>query len=128
VSYAARIRLRLRTEAKPDVAAQVQTRALTAAWQVLPKALDDIGRDGKVQDEVLDAARQELSTFYKFDEANAFDLWYSNKNQPRVLVLYFESHRGHAPIWSAVDETGTRISDEKRLPANAFKAMRHAAR
>jgi hypothetical protein len=74
------------------------------------------------------AAREALSTFYKFDEANAFDLWYSNKNAQKILVLYFGSHRGHAPIWLAIDASGTTIADEKRLPANAFREMRHAAR
>jgi hypothetical protein len=128
VSYAARVRLRLRTEARPNVAARAQTAALAAAWHTLPNQLDDIGRDGKVLDAPLEAAHDALSTFYKFDEANAFDLWYSNKNAQKILVLYFESHRGHAPIWLAIDESGTTTSDEKLLPANAFRAMRHAAR
>jgi hypothetical protein len=43
------------------------------------------------------------------------------------LVLYFESHRGHAPIWIAIDGLGSIIYDEKQLPPNAFQAMRRAA-
>jgi hypothetical protein len=128
VSYAARIRLRLRTEARPDLAARAQTAALAAAWHALPNQLDDIDRDGKVLDQPLEAAHEALSAFYKFDEANAFDLWYSNKDAQKILVLYFESHRGHAPIWLARDDSGTTMSDERRLPLNAFRAMRHAAR
>jgi hypothetical protein len=128
VSYAARVRLRLRSEARPENAIRAQTAALEAAWHALPSQLDDIGRDGKVLDEPLTAAREALSTFYKFDEANAFDLWYSNKNEQKILVLYFESHRGRAPIWLAIDPSGSTTSDEKRLPANAFRAMRRAAR
>jgi hypothetical protein len=127
VSYAARVRLRLRTEARPEAAFQAQARAIGVAWRALPSEVDDIGRDGKVLDQPLTAAREELVKFYKLDEASAFDLWYSNQNEKKILVLYFESHRGRAPIWIAIDELGSVISDEKQLPVNAFNAMRRAA-
>jgi hypothetical protein len=128
VSYATRARVRLRSEARPDVAARVQTAALAAAWSALPSQMDDIARDGKVQDEPLEAAQTALITFYKLDEAHAFDLWYSNQASPRILVLYFESFRGHAPIWLASDALGHVIADATLLPAGAFRAMRHASR
>jgi hypothetical protein len=43
-------------------------------------------------------------------------------------VLYFESHRGHPPIWLALDRAGQLVQQESTLPANAFRAMRRAAR
>jgi hypothetical protein len=126
VSYAARVRLRLRTEAKPEPAFRAQAKAIGVAWRALPSRFDDIDRDGKVLNQPLDEARAELTKFYKLDEANAFDLWYSNENAHKILVLYFESHRGRAPIWIAIDELGSVIYDEKQLPPNAFTAMRRA--
>ena len=128
VSYAARVRLRLRTQAAPDAAYKAQADAIGEAWRALPSQLDDVERDGKVMNEPLDAARQTLSRFYKVDEASAFDLWYSNEHAHKILVLYFESHRGRAPIWIAIDELGAIVEDEKQLPRNAFRAMRRAAR
>jgi hypothetical protein len=128
VSFATRVRLRLRTEARPEAAFKAQADAIGVAWRALPGSVDDIERDGKVIDQPLAAARQSLTTFYKADEANAFDLWYSNKSEQKVLVLYFESHRGRPPIWIAIDELGEILASEKQLPPNAFKAMRKAAR
>jgi hypothetical protein len=128
VSYATRVRLRLRTEARPEAAFKAQADAIGVAWRALPGNIDDIERDGKVIDDPLAAARVSLGRFYKLDEANAFDLWYSNTREQKVLVLYFESHRGRAPIWIAIDELGAIVADEKLLPKNAFQAMRRAAR
>jgi hypothetical protein len=128
VSYAARVRLRLRSEASPVKAMAAQTRALAAAWNVLSNELAGVDRDGKVEDQPLMAVHDALESFYKDDEANAFDLWYSRQGARKLLVLYFESHRGHAPIWLARDETGAMVTDAKRLPAGAFRAMRHASR
>jgi hypothetical protein len=128
VSYATRVRLRLRTDAQPEVAFTAQADAIGVAWRALPASLDDVARDGKVMDQPLAAAHEALSVFYKNDEASAFDLWYSNQTAMKMLVLYFESHRGHPPIWIAIDENGSVIYDEKTLPPNAFQAMRRAAR
>jgi hypothetical protein len=128
VSYAARVRVRLRTQAQPAAAYKTQADAIGEAWRALPTQLDDVQRDGKVMNEPLDAARTTLGRFYKLDEANAFDLWYSNEHEKKILVLYFESHRGRAPIWIAIDELGAIVEDETQLPHNAFKAMRRAAR
>jgi hypothetical protein len=127
VSYAARVRVRLRSEASPTKAVTAQTHALAAAWNVLPGELADVDRDGKVEDQPLMAARDALEAFYKNDEANAFDLWYSSQGAQKLLVIYFESHRGHAPIWLARDGSGAMVTDAGRLPAGAFQAMRHAA-
>jgi hypothetical protein len=128
VSFATRTRVGLRTRARPTAALHVQNQALRAAWQALPKQQDDIDRDGKVEDLPLTLARDTLTGFYKNDEAHAFDLWYARQSDQSLLVLYFEAHRGHEPIWLALDQTGTISADSKRLPPGAFKAMRHAAR
>jgi hypothetical protein len=128
VSYATRVRVRLRTEARPDVAAHVQSAALDAAWPLIPLELDDVDSDGKVLGLPLSAAQEQLAKFYKFDEASAFDLWYSSQGARKLLVVYFESYRGHEPIWLALDETGSTTADVERLPPGAFRAMRHASR
>lgn len=128
VSYATRVRVRLRTEARPGEARLAQLRALEAAWSALPQHTDDVERDGKVMDVPLAAAHEQLAGFYKYDEAHAFDLWYSSHGSQKMLVVYFESHRGHAPIWLARDGDGGTTADVQRLPAGAFRAMRHASR
>jgi hypothetical protein len=128
VSFATRIRVRLRSDASPAAALSAQTRALQAAWRALPTQADDVDRDGKVEAFPLQLARDQLTGFYKYDEAHAFDLWYAHQAERSTLVLYFEAHRGREPIWLALDQTGATTTDPKRLPAGAFKAMRHAAR
>ena len=50
------------------------------------------------------------------------------RSERKVLVLYFESHRGRPPIWIAIDELGAILADDEQLPPNAFSAMRRAAR
>lgn len=120
--------MRLRTEARPAAATEAQTTALSAAWRALSKPIDDVDRDGKVEDLPLEKARDALASFYKNDEAHAFDLWYTRQATHAIMVLYFEAHRGHAPIWLAMDQRGTVSMDPKQLPSGAFKAMRHAAR
>lgn len=128
VSYATRVRVWLRTQARPRAAERAQQKALAIAWRALPQTADDVDSDGKVEAEPLAIARDTLQAFYKNDEAHAFDLWYTKLRRRAMLVLYFEAHRGHAPIWLAMDDRGTLTHDEARLPKNAFAAMRHAAR
>lgn len=128
VSYAARRRVSLRTLVAPEAAYKAAADAIGAAWRALPSYLDDVETDGKVTNEPLEAARTTLSQFYKRDEADAFDLWYSNEHARKILVLYVESYRGRAPTWIAIDELGAIVEDEKALPPNAFRAMRRAAR
>src|SRR5262249_19864595 len=127
VSFATRTRLRLRTKARPAAARDAQLHALQEAAKALPKQKNDIDRDGKVNDLPLDKARGALTSFYKSDEAYAFDLWYQRKGLHAVLVIYFEARDGKSPIWLALDETGVAFTDPKRLPRGAFVAMKHAA-
>jgi len=123
VSFATRIRVTKRTAARAQAAEQAQQRALWAAWRRLPKEKDDVEVDGKVEGGALDAARDALATFYRSDEAHAFDLWYSKKGKSKVLVLYFEARRNNDPIWLAMSPTGTVSRDARALPRGAFNAM-----
>jgi hypothetical protein len=127
VSYATRERVRLRTAADTDRSREAQLAALRmgwAHWREFPQAVEG---DGKVEGEPLDAAHEELRTFYKRDEAYAFDLWASPRNDPKLLVLYFEARRGRAPIWIAMKRGGEMVRDPKQLPKGAFVAMLRAA-
>jgi hypothetical protein len=123
VSYATRLRVNLRTNARPHAAAQAQTLALRAAWKVLPKEREDIDSDGKVEGAALDAAHEALTTFYKNDEAQAFDLWYKRQGKSATMVVYFEARRRHEPIWLAMSQGGGATHDVKALPSGAFHAM-----
>jgi hypothetical protein len=127
VSFATRARVRLRTKAQPSLAYQTQLGALGAAWRVLPRGSLDVDRDGKVEGLPLEQAHTALATFYKRDEAQAFDLWLSRERRRAVLVIYFEARRGHGPIFLAVDQSGRAIREPEELPSGAFAAMRRAA-
>jgi hypothetical protein len=123
VSFATRIRVRDRTEARPQVAQQAQGHALWTAWKLLPKEKGDVDRDGKIEGGVLDAAHEALMPFYRNDEAHAFDLWYMRKGKAVLLVLYFEARHGKPPIWLGMNEKGAYIHDDRALPRGAFNAM-----
>ena len=127
VSYATRARVRLRSDAKPAAAVTAQTNALHAAWKALPHEKDDVDSDGKVEGLPLETARTALMTFYKNDEAHAFDVWLTKQGKTALMVVYFEARRNHPPIWLAMDKAGKTVRDVKQLPRGAFVAMRHAA-
>jgi hypothetical protein len=126
VSYATRMRVDLRTVAKPHDADKALGAALRVAWAALPAAKGDVDSDGKVEGHVLDVAHEALTGFYRPDEACAFDLWYTKKGKGAILVVYFEARRGHRPIWVAMDQTRTVTHDASRLPKGAFAAMERA--
>lgn len=123
VSFATRQRVRMRTAAEPKAAQAAQTAALRAAWRALPKEKKDVDHDGKVEADVLDAAHEALMPFYKNDEANAFDLWYTHNAKTWLVVLYFEARRKNDPIWLAMTSAGAVTHDAKQLPTGAFNAM-----
>jgi hypothetical protein len=126
VSYATRLRVVLRTSAKPGPAEKAQASALRAAWRALPKEKNDVDSDGKIEGDVLDAAHMALGTFYKDDEANAFDLWYRRSGQSATMVVYFDARSNRSPIWLAMSRSGALIRDPKELPRGAFLAMQRA--
>ena len=125
VSYLTRERVRLRTAAARKTAHRTLQNAVEVAWRDLVKVRGVEG-DGKVQGKALDDARAALETFYKHDEAFAFDLWASPRSHPRVLVLYAQSRRKKPPIWVALKDGG-ELSKPDDLPKGAFLAMRSAA-
>jgi hypothetical protein len=126
VSYATRMRVRMRTAARPKAAEQAQAEALQVATKLLARSKEDVDRDGKVEGDILDAAQEALRSFYKDDEAEAFDLWYTRTGKSTTLVVYFEGRRNHNPIWLAMTQKGTIMHDTKQLPRGAFAAMREA--
>jgi hypothetical protein len=113
----------MRSQAAPTAAVRAQEAALRAAWRTLPRERTDVDSDGKVEKGVLDAAHEALTGFYKTDEANAFDLWYTRKGKTAVMVVYFEARQKNAPIWRAIDQSGVFIHDQTKLPRGAFNAM-----
>ena len=125
VSYLTRQRVRLRTAVARRSAHRALQSAVEVAWRDLVK-IRGVDGDGKVQGKALDDARAALETFYKHDEAFAFDLWASPRSHPRVLVLYSQSRRKTPPIWVALKDGG-EIRKPALLPKGAFLAMRAAA-
>ena len=126
VSFATRMRVGMRTEARPRDSNAALVKALRAAWAVLPAAKGDVESDGKVEGRVLDNAHEALTAFYRPDEACAFDLWYTKRGKGAILVLYFEAHRGKPPIWLAMDAGHATTHDAAKLPKGAFAAMDRA--
>jgi hypothetical protein len=126
VSYSTRERVRLRTRASRLLAHRTMIAAVRAAWQEAPR-LRGLDGDGKVEGMPLERARQRLQTFYKVDEAAAFDLWGSPRRHPRTLVLYFEGRPGKPPIWVGIGADGVEIGKTSGLPRGALDAMRRAA-
>jgi hypothetical protein len=126
VSYATRERVRLRTNAAALRAHRALDRAARAALGSLVAGAPIEG-DGRVEGAPLERARDVLRTFYKIDEAQAFDIWASPRRAPQVLVVYFEGRPGKRPIWVAVRRDGSEIRRGSELPAGAFRAMRRAS-
>jgi heme/copper-type cytochrome/quinol oxidase subunit 4 len=127
VSYATRERVRLRSDARPALAEKAQVAALTQAWAALPNAKSDVDSDGKVLGVPLERARAALATYYRSDEAHAFDLWFTRKDKHGLMVLYFEARRNNPPIWLAMDDARKFSHDATKLPKGAFAAMERAA-
>jgi hypothetical protein len=128
VSYTTRERLSLRTAKTPFRAREAQATALRAAWTAVVRTTGSLDEDGKVDGAPLERAREALVKFYKPDEAYAFDLWASPRRDPKLLVLYFETHRGRAAVWIAMRRDGEEVRDAAQLPKGAFQAMRRATR
>jgi hypothetical protein len=129
VSWSARERVVLRTQADKPHARAAQVAATKAAWAVIPKQHDDVEQDGKLVGDAIDHAREALKKFYKADEAQAFDGWVSHakKGSTGVLVLYVEARGKKPAIFVALDRAGHEVRDTKKLPKGALDAMKLAA-
>lgn len=123
VSFATRMRVRLRTAAKPRAAEAAQIAALRAAWKAIPKEKQDVDHDGKVEGNVLEVTHESLASFYKSDEAHAFDLWSTRSGKNAIVILYFEARGKNDPIWLALSGSGAVTHDARQLPKGAFDAM-----
>ncbi|MCC6646355.1 MAG: hypothetical protein IT374_12385 [Polyangiaceae bacterium] len=123
VSYATRERVVLRTHKERRLAREVQASALRAAWGALGHANTEADGDGKLLGPPLEQAHVILGSLYKPDEALAFDLWASSRRDPKLLILYTEGRSWRRPIWVAIGKDGREITDPKKLPKGAFRAM-----
>ncbi|HVY49434.1 MAG TPA: hypothetical protein VHB21_26260, partial [Minicystis sp.] len=83
-------------------------------------------RDGKVEGAAWERAHEALASFYKPDEAAAFDVWRGRRSG--TIVVYFESRGGKDPIWLALDADGRELYDVARLPPGVLGAMLHASK
>lgn len=110
VSVATRTRVKLRTDAAPELAVRAQSEALSAALAALASAAP---KDGRLEGEPLEAARDALLTFYKDDEAHAFELWLT-RSPSLLLTVFFPARRGHQPIWLSLDD-GARIQHDPAI-------------
>ena len=128
VSWAARERLTMRTQANKIGARRSQHAAAKAAWGAIAAHRDDVDTDGKVLGEPIDRARVALAKFYKEDEAQAFDAWLTRSKKSELLVLYVEAKSTRRPaIFLAVDRAGHEVRDPRKLPKGALDAMKLAA-
>ncbi len=131
VSWAARERLLLRTQANKPRARVAQLAGAKAAWAALPhrsRDSEDVDTDGKVLGEPALHAREALKKFYKDDEAQAFDVWLTRTKKSELLVLYVETKNKKRPaIFVATDRAGHEIKNPKALPKGALDAMKLAA-
>lgn len=115
VSFATRVRVRLRDQAAPGRGTEARMQALAAAQGALSSEACEEARDRALSEAPLEAARTQLAKFYKNDEAHAFELWQSCYQGESRLVLFFPSHRGHAPLWLSRTQSGVASNDLSML-------------
>jgi hypothetical protein len=120
VSIATRTRVKLRTDAASDRALRAQTEALQQALAALPA--DALPADSRLEGAPLEAARGALLSFYKNDEAHAFELWLT-RSPSLLLTLFFPARRGHQPIWLSLDDERHIQHDPATLSLRARRAF-----
>jgi len=129
-SLETRQRVSLRTAVKRPVAKEAMRKALVEAWRVRRVGKRDQWErdaDGTVLGAPLDAAREKLETFYRSDEAGAFELWASSRNErPPVMILFAEGRKKGNPVWLGMRADGTLVENLKEVPKAARTAMRTA--
>lgn len=126
VSFATRVRVRLRDQAEPMRGHEARARALAVAAALLPNQPCQRDRDQALSDQPLEAARAELSAFYKNDEAHAFELWHSCYHGASRLLVFFPAHRGHAALWLSRTQTGATSSEASELSPRMQRVLRLA--
>lgn len=126
-SLETRHRIVQRTRAVPTRALDTQEKALRLAWNTRRAKGEAWGReeDGNVVGEPLEHAREALASFYRDDEAAAFELWTTGRRERhQLMVLYAHAHRKGKPIFLAMRADGTRVEKLADIPKPARKVMR----
>jgi hypothetical protein len=119
-----------RSAIEPVTTRMAMQKALHHAWEVRKKAPKDQWEretDGTVLGKPLDEARASLLTFYRPDEASAFELWTTaRKERPGIMILFAEGRKRGRPVWLGMRYDGTIIDKAADVPKNAKLAMRTA--
>lgn len=124
VSFETRHRVVLRTQRASARAQESLALSVRAAREALVRDRGTVHEDGTVDGPPREVARRSLATFYRSDEAAAFDLWTSNETEPRFTVLYAEGRRERRPIWVGVRDDGSLVKSVRELPREARSAMK----
>ncbi|MDB4946150.1 MAG: hypothetical protein JWP97_5684 [Labilithrix sp.] len=124
-SLETRQRVAERSKAQRKKAEATMDTALRSAWQA--RRLHGLERDsdGTVDGAPLDVAREKLATFYRPDEASAFELWATARaDRSPLMVLYAEGPRHGRPVFRAMRPDGTIVARGRDLPKSALAVMR----
>lgn len=127
-SYETRRRIVWRTQADPARALVAREKAMRIAWNARRAKGEAWGReeDGNVVGEPIDQAREVLASFYRDDEAAAFELWTTGRrDKNQLMVLYADTPRA-STIFFAMRPDGTRVERLADIPKPARKVMRTA--
>jgi hypothetical protein len=131
-SLETRARIRERAAADPATSRATLQRALTKAWEVRKKGARDQWEretDGTLQGAPLEIARANLLSFYREDEASAFEVWTTaRKERPGIMIVFAENRKGKkgTPVWLGMRYDGTIIDKFVDVPTNAKRAMKSA--
>lgn len=124
-SLETRERVNKRTRARAKQAEATIDDALRAAWKARRVSGYERESDGTMDGAPLVVARAHLERFYRPDEAAAFELWTTAKNDKApIMVLYAEGPRHGTPVFRAMRADGTVVTRTKDLPKPALKVMR----
>jgi hypothetical protein len=129
-SLETRERITSRTAVKKPKSREAMRRALERAWTIRRTGhLDQWERetDGTVLGAPLDGAREALVSYYREDEANAFELWTTSRNaRAQLMVVFAEGRKRGRPVWLAMRPNGTVVDKVADVPRAALLAMRTA--
>lgn len=124
-SLETRERVNKRTRARLKQAEATADDALRAAWKARRVSGYERESDGTMDGAPLVVARAHLERFYRPDEAAAFELWTTAKNDKSpIMVLYAEGPRHGTPVFRAMRADGSVVTRTKELPKAALKVMR----
>lgn len=129
-SLETRQRINDRAAIEPVTSRVTLQKALTRAWEVRKRGARDRWEretDGTVQGLPLDEARGALLSFYRPDEASAFELWTTaRKERPSMMIIFAEGRRRGRAVWLGMRYDGTVVDRIVDVPRNARLAMRTA--